>query len=459
MIGSFLLSSCGGGGGEPLGGAGSTTNGGSQGSVGNAGGPEGVGTQQIDQLFGKHGGTVSPFGDCEDVAQSVALQSDQKIIVAGQTEDCGGDTQVAVARYQPDGTLDTTFGAAQTGRVRFSMLGGVFDTAYAVSVQAGGKIVIAGKATDAGGRAHFALARLDSGGTLDASFGTGGIVTSAVGGADSGIRALALQGDGKIVVAGFAGTDDTDDRNDTYALARYNTSGTLDTTFGTAGMRIQPIDASHGGQVYAMALQPDGRIVITGSAVETSAGGMGKLGLARFEANGVLDTSLGSGGVLVAPIGAGSSTMQALALQQDGKIIVGGSARKPGNTTDDDFVVLRYFANGLIDTDFGSDGMAFTAIGTGEDQVNALQVSSSGKIVAAGTAQQENLDVAVVVYLQNGAPDALFGASGLVRTPIGNGDDEAHAVVLQSDGKIVVAGSAETETSLNDFVVVRYHRP
>jgi len=209
---------------------------------------------------------TTDFGG-SDYGFSVALQPDGKIVVAGYA---GGD--FALARYNSDGALDTSFGSG--GKVTTDFGGSYHPDGFSVALQPDGKIVVAGYA---GG--DFALARYNSDGALDTSFGSGGKVTTDFGGSDAGYS-VALQPDGKIVVAGYAGLD--------FALARYNSDGALDTSFGTGGKVTT--DFSGGRDVgYSVALQPDGKIVVAGYAGVDFA-------LARYNSDGALDTSFGSGG-------------------------------------------------------------------------------------------------------------------------------------------------------------------
>ncbi|MCC7067988.1 MAG: hypothetical protein IT523_05995, partial [Burkholderiales bacterium] len=270
------------------------------------------------------------------------------------------------------GDLDTTFGAG-FGMVRTAIGTGI-DLGNAIALQPDGKIVVAGYCWN-GSDYDFCLARYLANGTLDTSFGSGGTVITPIGSANDYGRAIALQPDGKIVVAGICrGASDQD-----VCLARYQANGSLDTSFNLTGKVISPIGSS-GESAQAIALQPDGKIVVAGRCYN---GNNVDFCLARYHPNGALDTSFDSDGKVITPIGSSSNSAGAIALQPDGKIVVAGRCDNGGN---DDFCLARYQANGTLDTSFGSagNGKVITSIGSGNDQANALALQPDGKIVVAG---------------------------------------------------------------------------
>src|SRR5581483_5691264 len=180
----------------------------------------------LDASFGRGGRVVTNFGGTGDMARSVVVQPDGKLVAAGTTN-VSGATDFALARYNSDGRLDHSFG---TGGKVVTDFAGSYDSVGAVTLQADGKIVAGGWSV-VDSIANFALARYNSDGTLDAGFGTEGKVRTDFGGVSSQVFSIALQPDGKIVVAGYANVDGGAD----FALARYNSDGTVDTTFGSEG--------------------------------------------------------------------------------------------------------------------------------------------------------------------------------------------------------------------------------
>jgi len=405
-------------------------------SVGGGGGSGGIGVGQLDRAFGKDGGTITPIASSGDVdeANAIAIQSNGKIVLAGRSDNGSGtgDTDFALVRYNVNGSLDTTFGGdgKVTTFTQDTNGDGFGDTnaiAHAVVVQSDGKIVAAGSSgTD------FALIRYNANGTLDTTFSGDGIVVTSVSGGDDTIRAMALQpSDGKIVVAGESSGD--------FVVARYNTNGTLDTSFGNSGITVTA--RSGNNNIHALAIQPDGKVVVAGVSG-------GHFALARYSAVGVLDSTFDLDGI----VDGGPGQANALALQADGKIVVGGFVSGGGKQ---DFVLLRFDATGAPDFSFGAVGKVVTSVGSDDAEINGLVIHPSGAITAVGSAGNgTDRDFALVGYTATGALDVTFGETGQVVTPISNFDDEAKAVSRQSDGKVVVAGSADA-----DFVVVRYDAP
>src|SRR5712691_10142284 len=283
-----------------------------------------------------------------------------------------------------------------------------------------------------------------SAGSLDTSFDTDGIVTTPFGTSADEARAVAVQSDGKIVVAGRA----TIGSNFDFALARYNTNGTLDTSFGTGGKVTTAISSSH-DEIYALAIQPDGAIVAAGRAKTNS---YYDFALARYTASGVLDTSFDTDGKLTTAIGTRSDEAYGVALQADGKIVAAGRAYMSGY----DFAAVRYNSDGSLDTSFDTDGKVTTKFVTSVDEAYAVAIQADSKIVLAGRVQNGSYyDVALARYNTNGSLDTSFDTDGKVTTSISTTTDEAYAVAVQSDAKIVVAGRT-TVGSTFDFALARY---
>ena len=211
----------------------------------------------LDSTFGS-GGTVTTFfggdGLNGDEAHSVVVQTNGKLVVAGYTTNLDDTTDFALARYNSNGPLDSTFGTG--GKVKTNF--GDFDYVGAMALQSDGKIVAAGM-TRVNFSPDFAVARYNSNGTLDTSFGIGGKVITDFGGPSQAFG-VGVQADGKVVVAGYAHLAEGWD----VALTRYNANGTLDTTFGTGGKKMTPIGAPSVAQASGLGIQKDGKIVIAG---------------------------------------------------------------------------------------------------------------------------------------------------------------------------------------------------
>ena len=221
--------------------------------------------------------------------------------------------------------------------------------------------------------------------------------------------------------------------------------GTLDATFGTGG--IVTTDMGGGDNASALVIQPDGKIVAAGYSLS---GSSYDFTLVRYNANGGLDTNFGTGGIVTTAIGSNGSSVQALVIQSDNKIVAAG---RTDNISSSDFALVRYNANGNLDTTFGKGGIVITAIGS-SGFAQALVIQPDGKIVAAGSSGSSS-DFTLVRYNPDGTLDATFGTGGKVTTAIGSGG-WAQALGIQSDDKIVAAGYS-VNAGINDFTLVRYN--
>ena len=349
----------------------------------------------------------------------------------------GSNEDFALVRYNSDGSLDTTFDG--DGMVT-TAVGSADDRGYGVAVQPDGKILVAGMSYGASNQ-DFALVRYNSNGSLDTTFDGDGKVTTAIGtGADSG-QAVALQPDGKILVAGYAMMSTND-----FAIVRYNSDGSLDTTFDGDG-RVTAGLGTAGDFAYALLVQPDGKILLAGSAATS----VPEFGVARFNNDGSLDTSFDGDGKVTTAVRTNGDVGRALALQSDGKILVAGYSY---NGSNNDFALVRYNANGSLDSTFDADGKVTTAIGSSNDYSYAMAVQSDGKILLAGFANMGTNDFAMARYNTDGSLDTTFDGDGMLTTAVGSGG-ASFAMAVQPDGKIVVAGNATMTNS--DFAVVRYN--
>ncbi|HEX5692618.1 MAG TPA: hypothetical protein VFX76_21535, partial [Roseiflexaceae bacterium] len=416
-------------------------------------------------------------------AHALLVQSDGKIVVCGTAGQSEGKDDFAVTRYNANGARDFSFGNG----IVFIGFGGK-DFCSDAAQQADGKLVIAGNRFESnlsGLDDDFAIARLHSTGQLDSGFDNDGKLTTGFGHNESAY-AIAIQPDGKIVALG------NDSNDNTSYLARYNSNGSLDKTFDGDGKLSIPVD-----KLWDLAIQPDGKLVALGYHI--SPDGDKKFALYRLLANGAPDTGFDDNGnvrfdfggadeglalalqpdgrILAAgtkgniailvrvwpdgraldtggrqthghpfPPGANELT-SSLAVQSDGKLLVAGELRSPVNTWSQAFV-SRFLADGQIDSSFGYIGTspiyegAFSA-------AHAIAVQSDGKIVIAGyatgrgnTGSGVTDDFLIARLLPSGAGDPSFGTNGVYRLDFTGGADRANGLALTSDGKIVVAGSA-----------------
>ena len=351
--------------------------------------------------------------------------------------------QLPVKVLAADAILDVTFGVG--GIVRTDVSGGPEAIAELV-FQADGKIIAAGYVQGPG----LGLARYNSNGTLDASFGSGGVVVSNL--IPHGAKAVAVQPDGKIVVAGDVYTTAT---LFDFAVARFNSNGSPDTNFGTGGVVSLDYGVHHIDSLADVLIQPDGRIIAVGSSYAINNQAYNDITLARFNSNGTVDTDFGTGGWARADFGYGDNAYSALLLS-DGKILVGGLTRSVGSL--DDMTLVRFNADGSLDTSFATAGRAVADI-VAQDAILDMALQPDGKIVGAGYANRDsNMDIAVVRFNADGSLDSGFGVNGKRTTAFASDSEErANAVAIQADGKIVVCGYARILGQGIDFVVVRYN--
>jgi uncharacterized delta-60 repeat protein len=369
-----------------------------------------------DPSFGGDGLVTTNLTPGVDAARGVAVQADGKIVVAGRT--AGGGGQFAVARYTVAGVLDTTFSGDGKVATNFTLQN---DEAFAVALEADGKIVVAGLAAHNGGR--FALARYNADGTLDHGFsGDGRVVTDFTAGRLDVAHALAIQGDGKIVAAGEA-----DVHGGQFAVARYDTDGTLDTTFSGDGSAHTNVSALF-DQANGVAVQADGRIVLAGFA-----GGAGRFALVRFTTAGTLDPTFGGDGRVVPDV---RGFANAVAIQPNGKIVAAGGGMNGS------FAVARINADGTSDSAFGIGGATNIKFSTQADTANGVAIQADGKIVAVGVAGDRGGRFAIARFTTAGFRDHTFAGDGRRLTDFTPGDDEAAGVAIQANGRIVVAGFA-----------------
>lgn len=343
---------------------------------------------------------------------------------------------VYAAAFTQSDELDSTFGV--NGKATTTI--GSSSTPYALAIQANDKIVVAGASFN-GDDFDFALTKYRANGTVDITFGTGGKVITDLGG-DETARSVNLSG-GKIVVAGTSSSG--------FCLIRYNLLGKVDSSFGDNGITITDFNGD-GGICYASAIQTNGKIV----AVGTSAG---NFVIVRYNANGKIDKTFGTKGILIADPANGSfNVARAVCLQTDGKIITAGNSGPFGSRK---FLVIRSNTNGTLDSTFGTNGKTYTDFTNffGLDNLAfAVAINTVGKIYAAGQSTGEETgnydEFSIARYRTNGKLDKSFSDDGKVLTDFDGFDDVINAILLMPGGKIIAVG---TLYAPNLTGIVRYN--
>jgi uncharacterized delta-60 repeat protein len=394
----------------------------------------------LDASFGNSGITVTPIGFSSDLGWAIDLLPNGKVVQVGQTYN-GTNSDFGVVRYDPDGVLDSGFGNNGTTSIP---VGTGDDYARALVVQSDQKMLIGGQSV-VGTLYDFTFVRLLANGDLDPTFGQGGTVTVPVGDEDDDLQALAILPDGKILATGLA----YHNNEWKFALLRLKSNGDLDNTFGTNG-KVLTSFTSTGAFARGLVVQSDGKIVVAGESNNNFA-------VARYLANGTLDNTFGQNGQATFDFG-GIDRCKALALQNDGKLLLVGSQRgtAPGSTFD--FAVVRLLTNGTLDPDFGIGGLAAADFNNSDDEAFAIVVQNDGKIVLGGEhTPTTNSNAALVRFNANGTVDSGFGTNGRVVTAIHNDEQDGfYSLVLQSSGRIVAGGWGRGAQPNLDFVLAGY---
>jgi uncharacterized delta-60 repeat protein len=419
----------------------------------------------FDITFGTDGTVATDFGlGDDDLGFAVAVDSIGRIVVAGSSE-VGVFDDFGVVRYTADGGLDTSFG---TGGKVTTGFGRGNDIGYGVVIDSAGRIIVAGMAYN-GIDNDFAVVRYTRTGTLDSAFGIGGKVTTDFAGGDDIGWGVAVDSADRIVVAGHATTGN----EELFAVVRYTPAGVLDTSFGTGGIVTTDVNADGIGTspdvAKAVAIDLQGRVVVAGYSDNDY---NDDVAVVRYTPVGALDTTFGGGdGIVTTNIkdnfsAGGNDYGQAVAIDSQGRIVVSGRTESLSSSGGGswDFAVVRYTADGLRDSTFGGgDGTVATDFGLKSlDWGHGVAIDSQDKIVVAGSSAQESqYHVAVARYTTAGVLDGTFGTGGLV--PPGSGcigTNRGYGVAVDSKERIVVAGTAFNCTSptgpVNDFLVVRY---
>jgi uncharacterized delta-60 repeat protein len=390
----------------------------------------------LDASFGENGKVTTDFNNPWDYAYALALQGD-KIIVAGYTGNPYSD--FALARYTANGLLDPSFGEQ-------GILTGYFpirDGRFSSTVMQGDKIIAVGTALS-----DFILARYMTNGALDSSFGVNGLVLTDFNNSYDQANAIALQGD-KIVVGGWTLVNGAQ-----YALARYTADGTLDSTFGINGKVTTDFNNSL-PYAASIALQGD-KIIMAGSAFN-SVNNTTDFVLVGYTKDGTLDPSFGVNGLVITDFNNSNDGASTIAVQGN-KIIVGGSTADFAYIHYD-FALARYTADGVLDSSFAGDGKVITNVNVYNDQANAIALQGDKIVIAGYTGDCCNGDFALARYTANGSLDTSFGENGIVTTDFNNTYNYASSITVQGD-KIIAAGSTghfeNGNIYVSDFALARY---
>ena len=391
----------------------------------------------LDATFDSDGKVSTEFGNYNSSINSLALQPDGKIIAAGATFNNGSYHRFALARYNTNGSIDTSFGT--DGKV----IGNhptLKMSLCSILLQSDGKIIGGGIIYNNFSDSQFFLMRLNADGSVDTNYGTNGMIVSS----NININAMALQADGKILAAGFIFNNSG---NKDLALIRYNNDGTTDSGFGVNGLVTTSIGSRDIAK--ALALQPDGKIVV--AATSTTSGYHSNFSLVRFFTNGEIDEAFGDDGVVSIDLDE-SDEPTSVKVQPDGRIVFTGWS---GGSSSGSHAIIRLMEDGDFDESFGDEGII---TGPGAEMAKSIELQSDGKMIVAGAYQGGGSNNIALTRLEaDGQPDTTFGENGLITTAFST-TCEANAVITQADGKILIGGEAGTTggTYSPDFALARY---
>jgi uncharacterized delta-60 repeat protein len=420
----------------------------------------------LDATFGKGGLVRTSVSGSRDMILALALAPDGSIY-AGGTFRRHHQVFGVIAKYTPSGILDSTFGS------KGIIVDPTILMTQAVAVQPDGKALVAGtNAGNASGGPAYVLERLNTDGSLDATFGSGGRVLDTIGPASNVIDAITLQPNGQILIGGSTLNTTVVPRkativNGDFALARYNSDGTVDSSFGSGGKVITDFDGLY-DQVKQVVLQPDGKIIAGGEASvsdaslpggTTGGGAVGVFGFARYNVDGSLDSSFGTGGITTATAEGAGVQMSSIALEPDGKVVAAGS-------TPTIPVLVRLNTDGTPDSSFGQAGQVtgpfFDDLVCGRFSLCSIllagatdiQFQPDGTIVVLGGVGANHVFFYAISYNQDGTINTSFGTGGIIVTKFAH-LGQINAVLVQADGKVVAGGDAKPVGY--DFALARYN--
>jgi uncharacterized delta-60 repeat protein len=391
----------------------------------------------LDDSFG-NGGVVTTSVNSNTSngwANAVVVQSDDKIVVAADSHNAENPntSDFYVLRYLPGGTLDSGFGTGGVARITITAAAD-YERPYAVAIQADGKILVGGIVV--GKTWTAAVARLNTDGSLDSSFGTAGKITfTYINKENAQVTKIRVASNGAIVLGGTSGGN--------FGIARLTPSGKFDTSFNGSGkisVSVSAPKSAQDGGFSDLVIQPDGKYLASGLS-SSGPRQPRSWSLVRLNPNGTLDLNFGSNGKLTHNLGGNWSNPRNLHVYSDGSILaVGERLTSPYST----YVFIRYLSNGQLDTSFGSSGMLMREAG-GASRIEGMFVEGDGKIVGAGhwrDPNNTNTNLMIMRLHADGSMDESFGTGGFTFIDLNGLNDAGHDLAVQSDGKYVLAGIA-----------------
>ncbi|MFO0999027.1 MAG: delta-60 repeat domain-containing protein [Planctomycetaceae bacterium] len=392
-----------------------------------------------DESFGQGGFVTTSTGEGNESFEDVAVQSDGRIVAVG-TIDTSQGSELCMIRYNTDGSLDTTFGS--DGKVK-TQIGTTRTRGEAIALQPDGKIVVGGDAFN-GSHYEWALVRYLPDGELDETFGESGKITTTTGTGDHSVAVVCIQPDGRVILTGeyFVG------ENSDIAVVRYNTDGSMDSSFGTNGKAEFSVGPGS-DRVQGTRVLQDGKIVLSGWT-GAFAGQVDPI-LVRLNSDGTLDSTFDDDGKVHVSFGMTMAVYQGdFVVLPSGKILTCGVnyIAADGNQ----FCALRYNPNGSLDTSFDADGLLISSVGHAG---NSVVEQPGGMFCLGGNVRRgDDSDFAVARYHENGELDDRFGTNGVFTFSDHTREDVSRRMVQQKDGRFVIIGSSHNGADF-DFALAR----
>ena len=404
----------------------------------------------------------SAGGNLDNFGNAVAIDPNGRIIVAGSSVNNAGGVDLAIWRFNTDGSLDGTFNGRGLVTRNSSSSNDASDYGKSVAIDLYGRIVVAGSSRLNGGNTDMMIWRFNENGTVDRSFNASGYVrhdNAAGGNGDDIGNAIVIDNQERIDVAGYSKNSSGDFD---LVVWRYNPNGTVDTGLNGDGIIVQNSAAGGNGDDFGNALTIDAsnRIVVAGSSLNAS--GFTDMVVLRFKSDGALDTIFNTSGIVALPAPSGSTSnavANGIAIDSQGRIVVAGSS---GNSAGNiDMLVWRFKTDGSLDPAFNDNGIVISngaAGSNGNDTGNGIALSGDGSIYITGSSVNFAGDKDMVIWAFNsdGSPIEDFGTYGhFIHNSAagGNGDDTGSAIVLNPDGRLVAAGSSQNNTGNFDMAV------
>ncbi len=394
----------------------------------------------FDDSFGNNGMYTSTVDARDNGFWSLSVQKDNKIIVTGWAyTDEESPSDINIQRLFENGSIDSAFNSSGL----FGVGNGTWEDAYASAIQSDGKILIGGRYFN-GTSWDFIIIRFKEDGSIDSSFNLKGYFTKDFFGRDDRCFSIDIQVDGKIVACGFAENFNWD-----FAIIRLNPDGTIDSAFGNNGSKVINI-GSYNDVAFSLKVQYDGKIIVCGWSYIF---GSWDFSLVRLNSDGSLDNSFASTGIVTTDYNHLYNTAHSVTVQSDGKYIAAGYTFKPG-FPDSDIMLVRYNTDGSVDRTFGNDGILLIDHDSADDFAWVIKTDNYDKILVGGIVTLNGTKNLFVTRLNSdGSADISFGDRGILVYKIFGYDEEVRDLLIQPDGKILLAGYYSDRKVKKGFVV------